>query len=63
MRFGKEEGMTFWEIFWGAVPLAIMFGAGVFMGVTITSMAAAGSRESRAREEEERKRAEENEDG
>lgn len=37
--------MTFWEIFWGAVPLAIMFGAGVFMGVTITSMAAAGKAE------------------
>ena len=50
MRFGKEERMTFWEIFWGAVPLAIMFGAGVFMGVTITSVAAAAGRDTRERE-------------
>ena len=42
--------MTFWEIFWGTVPLAIMFGAGVFMGVMITSMAATAGRDARERE-------------
>lgn len=42
--------MTIKEILWETVPLLVMFIVGAFVGVCLTSMAAAGSRDSRVRE-------------